>query len=181
MTLNFTKANVSVMAEVLDRDYETVEEAARAALDAAMEIAAKRAKYTVVGQINGNGDKVALGWYPTEKQAREDALRLAYSHITHEEARAWVLPIHHNTPHSWYKVRKEAAKADDLADASYRERELQRRIEWCRNHPDEPLPLDWTVEIASEADTSECEACGGVGRVPRDDIPRRESLDRTYN
>lgn len=153
MSLKFGKRDVAKMANALDQDYESLEDAAAAALEAAMDIIAAKAKYTVVGQILWAGEtldpsdpraeKVALGWYGTEKQALDDALKLTYSTQTHEQARAWVLPVHHGTPNDWYKDRKVKSKADEAADKSDRERELQRRIEWCNDHPDEPMPEEW--------------------------------------
>jgi hypothetical protein len=155
---------------------DEVEEIARGALDAAMSIVEGKAKYTVVGQVNApdnKGDKVALGWYATAKQAESDGLKLTYSSITHETARAWVLPIHHDTPHSWYGERKAESKADDIGDGSFREHELQRRIEWVKEHPDEPVPEDWGL-IPWGSEVRDCPTCEGAGKVALNDNEERE-------
>lgn len=191
MALTFTKKHVQRMAEVLDQDYETVEEAAKAALDAAYEIVVERAKFTVVGQIrrteneeihpsDERATKYALGWYATEKQALSDALKAALSTQTHEESRAWVLPIHNVTPSAFYQERHKKRKAEAIEDASYREAELARRERWVEENPGKPLPLDWTVEIACEAQTKLCKACDGLGRIPNDDLFTRADLPKTY-
>lgn len=164
--------------EKLEDMLDDLEDMALAALEAAQEVIAERAKYTVVGQVKepgGNGDKVALGWYPTEKQATSDALSLAYSTQTHEEARAWVLPVHHSTPHSWYKARKSAQVAEGET-LNHRQAELKMRQQWLEAHEDEPIPLDWSVEVVTEIDTDECPHCYGLGRIPGDHIKRREEV-----
>lgn len=191
MALKFGKRDVNKMADVLDAEYETVEEAAQAALEAAMSIIEAKAKFTVVSQVSytdnewvkpsdPRAEKVALGWYSTEKQALDDALKMAYSTQTHEEHRSWVLPLHHGTPNDYYVARKKAKKAQEAGDTSYREKELQRRIKWIEEHPGEKLPEDWTVEVASEADTDECEVCKGMGRVPKAHLTRRADTVRYY-
>lgn len=157
MSLSFTKKQVGRMADVLDQDYDTVEEAAQAALDCALELIAERGKFTVVGQLRLAGpgehvepsdpraEKIALGYYATEKQATEDALKLAYSTQTGEEYRAWVLPVWHGTPASYYTDRKNTRKAKEMADRGYFEEELARRLEWVAEHPGEPTPEEWGV------------------------------------
>lgn len=195
MALTWTKKMIAELAEVLDDDYETVEDAAHAALDAAWELIKGRAKFTVVGQVQSEvvkdecdnpehkrwtGDKVALGYYATEKQAITDALKMAYSTQTHETARAWVLPIFNDTPSQWYVSRKKANKDLAVKDGNYREAEQARRVQWFEDHPGEPVPLDWTVEVAFGNQTDDCEACHGLGKVPKPEIKRRSELDKTY-
>lgn len=162
----FTAKHVGVMAKVLDADYESVEDAAKAALDKALEIIVERAKFTVVGQVQqGDRQKIALGWYPTEKQALSDALSLAYSPMTHETALAWVLSIHNGSPASFYTDRKEAhQKAPD----DYRERELARRTKWIEDNPGKPLPEEWGVSIPPKSATVPCPMCDGAGRIARE-------------
>jgi hypothetical protein len=183
LPITFTKKHVGSMAEVLDGDYETVEEAAKAALEAALDIIKDRARFTVVAQIDAKpgeepGDKIALRWHATEKQAIEDALKTAYSTQTHEEAHAWVLPIFNDSPSAYYSSRKKDRKAAELENSSYRERELQRRVQWVEDHPDEPLPLDWTVFVATQSQTTECETCKGMGRIPDEAIKRRADNEK---
>lgn len=168
MAVNFTKRNVAAMAEALDQEYETLDDAAAAALEAAVKIIESRAKFTVVGQVKhpeNKGDKIALGWYVTEKQALEDALKLTMSNQTHEEAYAWVLGIHHGTPFDWYKGRKRDRLSEELADLRWSERELQRRIEWFEQHPGAEAPKDWGV-VPYQSATQLCDRCYGTGRYP---------------
>lgn len=193
---DFEREGYERLVKIVTEQIEQVEEFALAALNTALDVIEDRAKFTVVGQVKTEtipsdcdepthrrikGDKVALGLYATETKAREDAIRLGYSTQTHETAKVWVLPVHHGTPTEWYKRRKEEQKLADAADSSYRERELQRRIRWYEEHPGEPAPLDWTVEVAFESQTEECEACKGMGRVPKADLKRRADLDRVWN
>lgn len=155
------------MAEVLDGDYETVEEAARAALSAALEIIYKRGRYTVVGQVvtkDNSGDKIALGLYATEKQALTDALSLSFSTQTNERHLAWVLPVWNGTPFSYYQERKRRLKQEELSNTSYLQRELARRVQWLEDHPDDPVPEEWGV-IPFASETTECSTCNGTGRV----------------
>lgn len=169
--LTFTKAHVKTMAGVLDLDHETVEDAALAALEAALDIIKARAKFTVVGQVktkDASGDKVALGWYPTLTQATQDALKLTYSTQTHEEHLAWVLPIFNDTPNAYYVSRKKAKSADEIADKSFRERELARRVAWFEDNPGAQPPKEWGVSIPLESDLSECPLCDGMGKVVKD-------------
>lgn len=150
MAVTFTKANVSKMATILEGDYETVEEAARAALNGAMEIIESRAKFTVVGQVkrhDNKGDKVALGWYGTETQATSAAMGLAFSTKTNEEHFAWVLPVHHGTPDSYYKDRKANI---GLSEMAAREAESRKRQAWYEAHPGERLPADWGVNLSHQ-------------------------------
>jgi hypothetical protein len=156
------------MAEVLDEDFETVDEAAAAVLDTAWEIVQQRAKFTVVGQAQGRGDepagdKVALGWYATQRQATNDALKLAYSAQTNETHLAWVLPVFHGTPNDYYVSRKNARKDVAIADGSARERELQRRLQWCKDHPNDPPPERWGL-IPFDSEVTDCERCNGTGK-----------------
>lgn len=166
------------MAEVLDDEYETVEEAAAAVLDAAWAIVQERAKFTVVGQIKTPagqpaGDKVALGWYATQTQATNDALKLTHSSQTHESALAWVLPVVHGTPNDWYVSRKNAKKAEAATDSSVRERELQRRIAWVAAHPDDPIPPNWGL-VPWDREVTDCTVCEGTGyrKKTREEIER---------
>ena len=152
--IHFTKKQVQVMADVLNDEYDDVTEAAEAALETALDLLSERAKFTVVGQLNRQdgalvppgderAEKVALGYYATERQATDDALKMSYSTQTHEEFRAWVLPIHWGTPNDFYIERKKAKKVAEAADGTVRERELQRRLTWVAENPDKPLPPEF--------------------------------------
>lgn len=193
MPLKAGKTEVRAVAAAIEPEFKNltpeqrleVEEVALAALEVAWEQYEKKAKFTIVGQVATKpgeepGDKVALGRYGTETQAKAAALGLAYSAQTHESAFVWVLPVFHGTPNDWYKARK-ANRGESLADLPFREAELQRRLQWCADHPDEPLPLDWTVDIASDKQVTQCPACKGLGRVPQDETPTRGDLPRVWH
>lgn len=159
---SFTPAELKATLQVLDQEHDDVEQMARELLDRLAEVRERQARYTVVAQIAGGGDKIALGWYSTEKKALADALSLAYSTQTHEEHQVWIVPVWHETPARYYRSRKEQAASLSLADVSDREREVQRRQAWVTNHPGEPLPADWSVTVWS-AKKRTCESCGGSG------------------
>lgn len=118
MSIKVGKREITRMAKVLDQDYDSVLEAASAALTEAIAIYESRAQYVVVGQIyysdgwidpeDARASKVSLGMYSTPGEAQKAAESLVVGTSTHEEARAWVLPVHHGTPSSWYMARKKA-------------------------------------------------------------------------
>ena len=138
MSADWTKKQVQAMSEVLDGEYETVEEAAGAALSAAEDLLAQRATYTVVGQLTGNSErhsippddpeaiKVALGWYSTEGKARAAAESLWSNASTGDRFAVWILPVHHGTPAELHAKQKEKyaaaeAKRKEAADTRFRE------------------------------------------------------------
>lgn len=121
MAVKAGKREVARMVAVLDAEHETVEDAARAALDEAFAIYESRAKFNVVGQLyfsmhdgghlrhsDERAVKVSLGMFSTEGDARRAAESLTYSTQTHEQFRSWVLPVHHGTPADFYRDRKKA-------------------------------------------------------------------------
>lgn len=136
MAINIGKRDVQAMAEVLDGDYESVEDAAAAALAFAFERYESKAKFTVVGQLHyspeggwanradAQASMVALGRYGTETAAYNDAKSFAISTATGEQFRAWVLPVFHGTPAAYYSKRKETKKKviDDAAVIEAEER-----------------------------------------------------------
>lgn len=182
MALSFGKRDVARIAAVLDPDYKELPpeqqsellDLASTALDEAYDLIQKKGKFTLAGRVKRDGsadeveggDIVALGLYQTEKQALNDALKLAYSTQTHESHSVLVLPVFPGTPSAYYKSRKKNAEEREAASRSYMERELQRRVKWCEEHPGEPTPLEWGV-IPFESGTVECGECLGVGRVKR--------------
>lgn len=118
-SLTFGKRDVAKMSAVLDGEFDSVEDAAKAALLAAEELLADRMKYAVVGQLSGTkerkdvppGDpeavKVVLGWFSTESTARGAAESLWNSTASGDTFRTWVLDIFHGTPAEWHTKRKE--------------------------------------------------------------------------
>ncbi|TCC19930.1 hypothetical protein [Kribbella sindirgiensis] len=150
MAITFTKKQVERMVETLDQDHEDMTEAAKAALDTALEIVMERAKFTVVGQLyhptghlspnEARSNQVALGWYATEKQATDAALQLVYSTATHETFKSWTLPIFNGTPAAYYITRKKAREAAEIALKGGKNAELERRIQWFRDNPGQEPP-----------------------------------------
>lgn len=162
MAITFTKAHVKRMVETLDQDHETMEDAANAALDVALEIIQARAKFTAVGQLyhptghlspeEARSNMVALGWYATEKQADDAALSLVYSTATHETFRSWTLPIFNGTPAAYYSERKRAREAAEIAAKGGKSAELERRIQWFKDNPDAETPgwgPIWRTEVST--------------------------------
>lgn len=141
--VTFGKTEVVAMCEVLDEDYDSIEDAARAVLKKAAELYEKRAKFTVVGQIVFDGRrldpsdpeaaKLSLGAYSTKGTARAAAESLVLSQ-TGEEARAWILDTFHGSPAAFYRARKEAKElaAQGLSNAD----KFNHITEWLARHPD---------------------------------------------
>jgi hypothetical protein len=152
VAVTFTKAHIKKMIAALDQDHGTMEDAACAALDVALEIIEKRAAFTVVGQLRfpeghlspeeARSNMVALGWYATEGQGDAAAHSLVYSTATHETFKTWTLPIFNGTPAAYYTTRKQAREAAANALKSGPEAELQRRVQWFKDNPDAETP-DW--------------------------------------
>jgi hypothetical protein len=127
VSLTFGKRERDKVAAVLGEDYDSVTDASAAVLEAAAELLVARAKFTVVGQlmyspdggyvspIDSKASKVCLGFYSTEGEAQKAAEALVYNTQTHEEFRTWVLPMYHGTPNDWYRERKEAHRAAEIA------------------------------------------------------------------
>lgn len=154
MTLSAGKRDVQKIAAVLEADYETVEEAARAALAAAWELYESKAKFAVAGQVyyskgylgldDERASMVVLGPFGTLNQAQKAGDSLAYSSATGEQARWWAVPMWHGTPAAWYDTRKEARKRQSLvAEALENPRELRHAMQvefWDKNPGATELP-----------------------------------------
>lgn len=122
MALSIGKRDVAKIAAVLDQDFDSVEEAARAVTEACFDLYESKAKFTVVGQLGYSPEggwesreeahacMVALGRYGTETQATNDAESFAISKATGEQFKAWILPVFHGTPASYFTRRKDAKK-----------------------------------------------------------------------
>lgn len=146
MALKAGKRDIAALIEVLDADYDTVEQAAEVAIVKAWEMYEAKAKWTVVGQMSRASDgesadpaeasKIGLGRYGTEKQAIKAAEGLVYSSATHEEFRAWVLPVWNDSPATFFKQRKELAKKD-IQGATHAEL-LSHKTNWQHNNPHRP-------------------------------------------
>lgn len=128
MAVKYTKTHVSKIAALLDQEWDSAEQAAEAVLDAALEILEKRAAFVVVGQLrysrqeggwidpeDAKAAKICLGFYSTQGDADKAAYALTYSAATHEEFRAWSLPVEHCTPAEAYQKRKQMHHERELA------------------------------------------------------------------
>jgi len=145
LSLTTGKRDIARLAAVLEQDFGNVEEAAKAALAEAFAIYEEKARFTVVGQLyysdgfidhaDAAATKVALGRYGTEKQAQSAAESLVISTRTHEEFRAWVLPVWHGTPASYFGERAEERKREELRGKTGLEARLQRRIDFFKANP----------------------------------------------
>lgn len=145
MSLSIGKRDVARMAKVIDGDFDTVGEAAEAVLVEAFAIYEEKARFTVVGQLyysdgfidhaDAAATKVALGRYGTECQAQSAAESLVINGRGHEEFRAWVLPVWHGTPASYFGERAEERKRQELRGKTGLEARLQRRLDFFRANP----------------------------------------------
>lgn len=140
MSLKYGKTEIATMAAVLDAGYETVEEAAAAAIGIAEEIFEKRAKFVVVGQLCGTKTrenippddpeaiKLSLGWFSTEGDARSAAESLWYSSATGDMFRCWVLDVHHGTPAELHAKQKEKYAAIEVKRQEAKTERLKAQI-----------------------------------------------------
>jgi hypothetical protein len=150
VTIKFGKSEIKAMASVIDGEYESVDQAAEAVLQAATELFENRAKFVVVGQLSGTKErlnipaddpeaiKVSLGWYSTEGDARNAAESLWHNTASGDTFRVWVLPMFHGTPADLHrsqreKYEKEASKSQEkdrlrlLKQIEDRDREAEAR------------------------------------------------------
>lgn len=179
------KTEVKKIMAVLDQDHETLEDAARACIEACWDEYEKRAKFIIAGQVrfsNGYLDaddvkaaRVAMGPFPTRLQAEKAGQSLAYSYSTGEQAKWGAFPLWRDTPAKWYTERK---KARDLRESAgdVRPGELRRRYqeEWLSAHPGQALPehlsgsgwdgLDNFMQWREEH-INQCPYCNGTGKV----------------
>lgn len=162
MALRYGKAQMQLMVDALSADYETVDEAAAAALETAEAIFRDRAKFVVVGQLRGTLEKahiptndpdairLSLGWYSTEGDAIAAAGSLWHSTATGDHFGTLVLPVFHGTPAELHAKRKEQyAKAAEAAKEKRRER--MREDERKRRE---------AMEERARGGRGSCEPCG---------------------
>ena len=134
MGLKPTATDAKRLLPILDPDFKDLDpdqldelkKVALAAMEEALAIFEAKAKFTVVGQVmwedgktiksfDPAAEKVCVGVFNTETQAKGAADQLFGSPNSREVLRTWVLPIHHGTPAQWRKARKEALEAERLA------------------------------------------------------------------
>lgn len=167
MSLKHGKNEISTMVAVLEEEHETVQDAALAALAAAEEVFAKRAKFMVVGQLAGSPEKpyikpsdpeaikVALDWYSTEGDARKAAEGLTSSATSGDTWRVWVLPLFHGSPAEMHAKQKQAyADAEVKAKLAAQER-MKLNIEKRQREAEE--------RARGGKGSCETEGCGHTG------------------
>lgn len=165
MGLSWTKKHVASIVKVLDQDHETIEDAARAALDASLAIIEERAKFAVVGQVHHTAEhgeippsheaavKVALGFFESDTKANEAAGQLAFN-TAGDQMRTWVVPTFFGTPAQWNKERRERAvelesKADEKREAKFRESiekheaAIAERVAWYKDMEERAGGQSW--------------------------------------
>ena len=110
--------------ELDDEPRDIVKALALELMEKSFEIYNSKAKFATVGQMfwteaDGNlkswdpkAEKLCIGWFPTETQAKNAAAELYGSQAAKERFRTWVLPIWHGTTGAWRKARKEAIQAE---------------------------------------------------------------------
>lgn len=125
MSLTVGKKQVAAMVAVLEAEHETLDDAAKAALEVAEAIFEERAKYVVVGQVVETKDKgklepgdpdavkVSLGWYSTEGNARSAAESLWSSTASGDRLLNWVLPVFHGSPAAWHLTQRDKYAAEE--------------------------------------------------------------------
>ena len=158
------------LVPALEEDYDSAEAAALAILEKAWELYEDKARWTVVGQARRragqrveNGDKVALGRYPTETTARHAAEQMAFATATGEEFAVWVLPVHHGTPAQYFTKRKEALEKErDEAEAEQREERFSRAgtRSMAAALADEARRNGWLTREETEHKAETCPECG---------------------
>lgn len=138
--IKWGKAEVNAMAECLDNDFGSAEEAAMAALALAESLFEKRAKFVVVGQLASTREgplkasdpaavRMSLGWYSTEGDARAAAESLWSNGPNGETFKVWVLPVHHGTPADFHRDRREKHEKVQAKAKEVQQERLQRSID----------------------------------------------------
>jgi len=172
MSLSIGKRDVARIAAVIDADYDSLDEAASAVLTAAWDLYEQKAKWVVAAQVywgpGGYLDKadivdnrVVVGPFGTETQAKNAAMELAFSKVSGEECKAWLVPYHHGTPAAFFKQRNDARKKDeaksDTSLRAQREAALKRRTEFFAANPG-------ALELPDDIDDEQGDYCYGCGR-----------------
>ena len=146
------KRDLGKVAAILETEYDTAEEMARAILQVVFaEIVPAKYKHVVVGQVHpreggwitdqeGKDSKVAF-LCGTAGQAKSLGASLALSHATGDTATWWALPLRHDTPAAfWGELKAKHAREGFLSGATPREVRLAMQADWVAKHPGEDLP-----------------------------------------
>lgn len=168
MSLKYGKGEIAAMVEAIDQDYDSFEDAAKAALATAEEIFEKRAKFVVVGQLSGSKERlsipasdpeairISLGWYSTEGDARKAAESLWHSTASGDTFRTWVLPVCHDTPAALHGKRKQHyLDLQAKADAARQER-LKESIRKRQEEAEQRLAEIRAIEAAAGGQSWPC-------------------------
>ena len=154
MALKFGKRQKERVAEVLEAEHETLDEAVSAVLELVDELVAERASFVVVGQLAGTRErtsvppddpeaiKVALGPYSTEGDANGAMASLWKNDATGDRFNVWTLPLFHGSPAELHKQQKEKysaaeAKRKEAQSERFRQQIEQRQLEAQRRADDE--------------------------------------------
>lgn len=148
-----TAKQVAALAAVMDQDYDSLGEAAKAVLAKAWELYADRARFVVACQVNPpdpagatRGDwenaRVAFGPFATKAPAMAAGNSLGgylASIDPRLQSRWYVVPISPNSPAQWAKGRAadldRKAEASDHSGGPSRERRQERITEYFRANP----------------------------------------------
>lgn len=134
MAIKYGKREIKKIAELLDQEWDSAEEAADALLAEALTILEARGKYTVVGQLryspplggyidkdDADASKVCLGLFSTPADAQAAARSLVFSTTTNESFLTWVIDVDHGTPHELFVKRKEFHRQREIAQRTGKE------------------------------------------------------------
>lgn len=159
MAIEPTAAHKKAIIAVLDEEHADIDAAASAVLKKSWELFRERARFAVVGRVrmlqhkridesDDRAVRVLLDVYPTATQAKDAALGLAFGPGSADSHETWVVPCFFGSASQYYKGIKGDREDDAMADSSYLERELARRIAWVRDNPTKQLPTDMRGPIA---------------------------------
>lgn len=140
MSLSFTPKQINDMVSVLEGQYDTIEQAAKAVLQHATALVAERQNWLVIAQRKG--EQMALAWFASEAPARAAARSLAVNNLTSDEFRCAVMPVFHGSPADYHRGQRKKAEEQHNSSRSAFQRELQRRLDWFAGHPGAEAPED---------------------------------------
>ena len=150
MSVSPRKTEIKKFLPILEAEYDSPEDAAKAILEAAYELYEGQAKFYVVGQIRpgtgwkgpeeGRDAKVLLGPFGTLKQAQNAGESLAYSSSTGEEASWWAVEFWPGTPAKWYDSRKKKWEREGFMDGDPRHTRLAMAEDFLKEMDGAPLP-----------------------------------------
>lgn len=169
MAITIGKRMIDRLADVLDAPHDSVEDAAKAALEEAFAIYEEKAQWAVAGQLyyapgmgyvsseDAKDHRVVLGPFTTHKQAETACASLWTSSATGEEFQRWIVPMWHGSPAAYYKSRQQERKKEAVKNGdNKREALLAKRIAYFDANPG-------ALTLPDDID-DDTEYCGGCGR-----------------